>query len=128
MKRSPFVSLMPDHSVHAGSAVWLPDMQFAPHILYASGEKLLFSQAVQITSSEYTSGLGHGFRTDYQGFDGHGDLHFETDIFIYDCDGHVDFSLVFFSEGKGVIREIAFPAPLIADGENAYAVLNTMQG
>ncbi len=128
MKRSPFVSLMPDHSVHAGSAVWLPDMQFAPHILYASGEKLLFSQAVQITSSEYTSGLGHGFRTDYQGFDGHGDLHFETDVFIYDCDGHVDFSLVFFSEGKGVIREIAFPAPLIADGENAYAVLNTMQG
>lgn len=128
MKRSPFVSLMPDHSVHAGSAVWLPDMQFTPHILYASGEKLLFSQAVQITSSEYTSGLGHGFRTDYQGFDGHGDLHFETDVFIYDCDGHVDFSLVFFSEGKGVIREIAFPAPLIADGENAYAVLNTMQG
>ncbi|MBQ6564683.1 MAG: hypothetical protein IJL88_12275 [Clostridia bacterium] len=128
MNRSQFVSLLPDQSLRVGNTSWLMDMQFAPHILYANGEKLLFDQALQITTTPFSSGLGHGIRTDYQGFEGHGDLHFETDLLVYDCDGHADFTLVFFSEGKGIIHEVIFPAPMIAGGTHAYAVLNTMQG
>lgn len=128
MNRSQFVSLLPDQSLRAGNTAWLLDMQFAPHILYATGEKLPFDHAAQIVTTPFSSGLGHGIRTDYQGFEGHGDLHFETDLLIYDADGHVDFTLVFFSDGKGVIQEVVFPAPMIAAGNHAYAVLNTMQG
>ena len=128
MNRSQFVSLLPDHSLCAGTTAWPLDVQYAPHILYANGEKLPFDRAAQITTTPFSSGLGHGVRTDYQGFEGHGDLHFETDLLIHDVDGHVDFSLVFFSDGRGVIQEVVFPAPLIAGGEHAYAVLNTMQG
>ena len=123
----PSVQLLEDLSIQTADRVWSFDPGFSPHVLYANQEVLPFSAARQIVRTPITTGLGPGMRIAWQDFPGHGDLHLEADLQV--CpDGHIDFSLVTFSDGTGTIREIAWPAPLMADGENAYAVVNTMQG
>ncbi|MBR1686582.1 MAG: hypothetical protein IJ708_15725 [Clostridia bacterium] len=122
------VRLLPDGSIEAWGHTWSFASDFSPAVYYTNGEILPFSSARDIREAPVTTGLGSAVRTSYQDFEGHGDLHIETDVLVSDTDGHVDFTLVTFAEGKGTVQEILFPAPLAVDEKDAYAVVNTMQG
>ena len=122
------VCLTPEGRITAFGKTWQFDPSFEPAVVYQGGERLPFSAAGRVTRRAFSSGLGAGERVTYQDFPGHGDLMFETEALVNSTDGHVDLTFVMLRGGRGVIQEVQFPAPLEADGEGDYAVLNTMQG
>lgn len=117
-----------ENGIRAFGRTWTFAQDFAPCLVYRNGEVLPFGKAKDIRTAPFHNGLGHGVRVSYQDFEGHGDLHFETECLISGTDGHVDMTLVTFFDGKGDLAEIRYPAPFTADREEDYAVLNTMQG
>lgn len=121
------VCFLPTGGIQAYGKTWKFDASFRSAIRYAHGETLYFDQAADIRRMPLENGLGAGEKTVYQGFEQHGDLQFETSVLVY-ADGRVDFSFAMLREGTGTIQEVQWPGPLMADGEGAYAVLNTMQG
>ena len=122
------IRLTPDGSIAAWNRVWHFDPDFVPEILFTSGARLPFSAAREIRTVPFRSGLGQGVRTRYQNFEGYVNLEFETQILVNDTTGFVDLTLVFFRECASPVREVRWPAPLMADEEGSMAVVNTMQG
>ncbi len=119
---------LPDGGIEACGKAWRFDPSFRPSIIYGDGSEAFFDTAREIHSAPFENGLGGGFRTTFQGFDGRGDLEFEIDALAYPAGGRIDLTFVMLRDGRGTVREVRWPAPLVADGAGAYAVLNTMQG
>ena len=107
---------------------WRTDALFKPSVRYADGSEIFFCDAGEITSSRLSTGLGDCLRTVYGGFAGDGALRFETDILALSAEDRLDCTFVILEESGRTVEEIRWPAPLTADGEGCYAVLNTMQG
>lgn len=107
---------------------WLFDNSFSLQFLLEDGTALLFNEAKSITQSSFTSGLGSGVRTLYKGFDKYPDLSFETQAMVDSTTGHAHLTFVPLATDSLPIKEVFFPQPLICQGENSYAVVNTLQG
>ena len=107
---------------------WRTDALFKPSVRYADGSEIFFCDAGEIASSRLSTGLGDCLRTVYGGFAGDGALRFETDILALSAEDRLDCTFVILEESGRTVEEIRWPAPLTADGEGCYAVLNTMQG
>lgn len=127
MKQS-HVHVLSDGSIQAGGSVWRFDAEHEPALMLAGGVRHTFSSALFAQKTDIETGLGRGVRTAYRGFDGHDEIAFETEALVHFSDGHVDLTFTMLDEGGVSTEEVLYPAPLIADRDGAYAVLNTMQG
>ena len=121
------VILEPDGSVLAYGHAWHFDASRSPSLVLANGKTVCFDEGAR-SVKPVTTGLGKGFRTVYTQLPGCGDLMIESEVLVSDTDGHVDFTLSVHREKHLQFKEILYPAPMAAEGEGAYAVLNTMQG
>ena len=114
--------------VKAFGKTWTFDSAFAPRIVLRDGTEIRFDSAASIKRTAYRSGLGEGERVRYAGFEGRGALSFETQTLVNDTTGFVDCTFVPLEMAGLDVKEVLWPAPLVAQEEGAYAVLNTMQG
>ena len=122
------VSLMGDAGFLAYGRRWAFDAQRSAHLLLQDGERIDFDSARSVTRSTVGTGLGDEYRVRYTDFEGRGALAFETITRINDTTGFVDCIFVPLDMAGLPVKEVCWPQPLVADGEGAYAVLNTMQG
>ena len=128
MSKQNDVTLLEDGSIRAYGRVWRFDPELEPALVLDNGMEEPLSRAAQVTRQGVRTGLGEGVRTTYQGLPGCGDFECETEVLVSDTDGHVDFTFCVEREGNARLREVRYPAPLLAEEAGAYAVLNTMQG
>ena len=122
------IRLMPDGAIRAFDKVWQFDSRSGPKLILADGTEIGFDQCDSVQTLPAVTGLGSGVRTVYQGIPGHPGFLFETEALCSGTDGHVDFTFSVQREEGVRLREVLYPAPLIAEGPGAYAMLNTMQG
>ena len=122
------IFLTEDGSVSAYGKVWRFDPDRPPHLILADGTQIAFDQCETVRTEPVTTGLGRGFRAVYQGIPGHPGFLFETETLLSGTDGHLDCTFSVRREDGVRLREVIWPAPLIAEGPGAYAALNTMQG
>ena len=107
---------------------WQFDASFQPRIILRDGREILFAQAGEIRRSHLSTGLGEGESSCYFGFEGYPELSFETRILVNKTTGFADCTFVPLNLTGLEVKEVCWPAPLMADGKGSYAVLNTMQG
>ncbi|MBQ8159738.1 MAG: hypothetical protein IJ083_03210 [Clostridia bacterium] len=110
----------------AGETEYRMDETFGPRLIMQGGREIPFSEC-RATATDFTSGLGRGVRTTYTDIPGFPDAMFETEVLVYDQDGHVDMTFCMVRAAGMRIKEVLYPAPLYTD-EAGYAVVNTMQG
>ena len=122
------IRLKEDGGILAGSREWRFDRVLEAGIVLSDGAFVPFSECREISARRVETGLGEGIRRVITDIPGCGDMQLETELLISGTDGHADLTLSAVNEGSARWKEIRFPAPLIAEGEGAYAVLNTMQG
>lgn len=128
MQKKCQVTLLSDSFVNAGGKCWQFDALYKPHIELNNGEKVLFENAGAIQRAPLRTGLGAGESVQYSGFEGYEDLAFETRVLVNDTTGFVDCTFVPVNMAGLKVKEVCWPAPLVADDAGSYAVLNTMQG
>lgn len=97
-------------------------------LLLRDGERIDFERAGSIERRAVKTGLGEGESVRYSAFAGHDALAFETITLVNDTTGFVDCTFVPLDMAGLDVKEVCWPRPLVAQGEGAYAVLNTMQG
>ena len=127
MKHELAVTLVPG-GFDAFQKPWRFDSAFVPSIELRDGTRIAFDSAGSIRREPFTNGLGSGERVCYADFEGFGPLRFETQTLLNATTGYVDCTFVPLDMAGLAIKEVAWPAPLIADEPGSYAVLNTMQG
>ena len=139
MRNEHDVTLTPEAFVKAYGKTWRFDEAYRPCIKLCGGEEIPFESAGSIKRTPFKSGLGAGESICYSGFVGYERLSFETRILVNDTTGFVDCTFVptdmtelsqkeAAEKGRPAMKEICWPAPLVADQTGSYAVLNTMQG
>lgn len=97
-------------------------------LLLRDGERIDFERAGSIERRAVKTGLGEGESVRYSAFAGHDALAFETITLVNATTGFVDCTFVPLDMADLDVKEVCWPRPLVAQGEGAYAVLNTMQG
>ena len=128
MRNERKVVLTSDAFVTAHEKCWRFDASYRLRILLRSGEGIPFDSAKSIRRTPLKTGLGAGERVCYGEFPGYGTLSFETRVLVNSTTGFVDCTFVPGDMAGLDVTEICWPAPLAADEEGSYAVLNTMQG
>ena len=127
MPKQNHVQLFEDGSIRAYERKWTFDPAFGPRLRLENGTEVLFSEG-KCNTVPVTTGLGSGWRTTVTDLPGLGDLIVETETLVSDTDGHVDCTVFVQREEKARLKEVVYPAPLLAEEKGAYAVVNTMQG
>lgn len=120
--------LTPDAFVTVYGRCWRFEISYQARIVLYGGEEISFESAGSIKRTPLTTGLGSGESVLYTGFSGYPALRFETRILVNDTTGFVDCTFVPLDMAGLQVKEVCWPAPLTADEQGAYAVLNTMQG
>jgi len=128
MVMSDVVRLSSKGFVTAYGKDWAFDPAFQPRLVLTDGREVPFSAAKSVERTPFENGLGAGERVRYAGFDGFEGLSFETQALVNGTTGFVDCTFVPLCMADVPVTEVCWPAPLTADGKDAYAVLNTMQG
>lgn len=122
------VMLEPNGFVTAYGKAWAFDPAFEPRIVLKDGRSIPFASAKKAERTPISTGLGAGERVYYAGFAEYEGLAFETQALVDGTTGFVHCTFVPLDMAGLDVKEVLWPAPLAADGEGAYAVLNTMQG
>lgn len=128
MKNERTVTLSQEGFALAHGKLWRFDSAFSPCIVLTDGTQIAFDSAKNVTRTPFVNGLGSGERVRYEGFEGFGALRFETQTLLNATTGFVDCTFVPLDMAGLRIKEVCYPAPLVADEPGSYAVLNTMQG
>lgn len=128
MVKKSMVTLFSEGFVTAYGRNWAFDPGFEPRLVLRDGTGIPFASAARVERTPFESGLGVGERVSYADFAGYEGLAFETQVLINGTTGFVDCTFVPRQMAGLDVKEVLWPAPLAADGEGAYAVLNTMQG
>ena len=127
MKKQNDVFLREDGTIHAYGREWRFDPDILPGLLLEDGRRAAFSDGT-LSVRRIMTGLGSGVKTVIGDIPGCGDFRCETSVLVSDTDGHVDFTFSVQCESTARVKEVLYPGPLLADGQGAYAVVNTMQG
>ncbi len=93
-----------------------------------NGDVVYFKDFKHAETTELITGLGKGKRTLYSGLDNYSEASFELSVLVNDTSGFVDCTFVPLNLDGLPVKEVRWPAPLMADDDKSYAVLNTMQG
>lgn len=128
MQKECQVEFSSDKFVTAAGKTWQFDDSFKPHIKQKNDGIIFFENACVIQRTPIKNGLGTGESVRYIGFEDYENLEFETRIVVNDTTGFVDCTFVPVNMAGLDVKEICWPAPLMADEAGSYAVLNTMQG
>ncbi len=128
MKKLCSVKWVSGGFVQADDRVWQFDPDFVPGIVLADDTRINFAQASVIEKKALKTGLGCGESVVYSGFPGYDGLTFETRMLLNATSGAVDCTFVPTDMAGLSVKEVCWPAPLVADDQGSYAALNTMQG
>lgn len=107
---------------------WGFDPALPASILLSDDTLLPFSAASLMTPVPFETGLGKGIRTQYAGFEGYPSLCFETQVLVNETTGYVECTFVPLGMDQVPVKEVRWPQPLVCEGKDSYAVVNTMQG
>ena len=111
-------------TVQAGPRTWQQDKGFRPRVVTDKGD-LYFDRATIVKAGPYKTGLGQGYQVRYEGFDWEGTA-FETLLWVEEATGHLHAEFVALKlEG---VKEVCWPAPMMADDPGSYAALTHLQG
>ena len=112
------------YSVAFGGHIWQTDAAWHPY--FTNGDQTVyFDEATSAKTTPYTSGLGCGFVTRYEGFPG-GDTAFETIALILEGTNRILFTFVPLAMPEHA--KVAWPGAFIADAKGDYAVISNLQG
>lgn len=112
--------------------VWAWQHHFRPHLAYAgAGQIVYFDQAGTITHKPWRTGVGGGFISHYEDFQGPAaKLAFDTIVWVEYATGYVRCEWVPLSESAAPVKAVYWPGPM--DFEEAkpswYTLLNWRQG
>lgn len=112
--------------------VWTWQQHFRPHLTYAgAGQIVYFDQAGTITHKPWKTGVGGGFLSHYEGFEGPAaNLAFDTIVWVEYATGSVRCEWVPLSESAAPVKAVYWPGPMEFEAARRswYTLLNWRQG
>lgn len=120
------------YTIRKDEAEWKWAADYQPKIICEQGE-LLFSQAKNITHSEYSTGYGKGILSTFDGFEVDGayiDYSFQTYVWIEETTNDVYFEWIPLKENGLTIQKVLWPGKMEFDEprEDWYTLLTHQQG
>ena len=120
------------YTIRKDEAEWKRAADYQPKIICEQGE-LLFSQAKNITHSEYSTGYGKGILSTFDGFEVDGayiNYAFQTYVWIEETTNDVYFEWIPLKENGLTIQKVLWPGKMEFDEprEDWYTLLTHQQG
>ena len=119
-------------SMKRGGTTWSWKEEFQPKLICAEGE-FLFADAVNISSENYSMGIGQGIRTRFEGFEKEGEAFpytFETLIWMEESTDDIYFEWVPLKEEGLHVQKVLWPGEMAFEEakESWYTLLTHQQG
>ena len=119
-------------SMKRGETTWSWKEEFQPKLICAEGE-FLFADAVNISSENYSMGIGQGIRTRFEGFEKEGEVFpytFETLIWMEESTDDIYFEWVPLKEEGLHVQKVLWPGEMAFEEakESWYTLLTHQQG